>query len=433
MADSEETYALLRRMIAAAAAPYRSKRIHIGMDEAHGVGLGAHLRKFGYESPHAIIHRHLLRVKELTDELGLRPMMWSDMYFRPDSPSNGYYDGGDPSPEAIASVVPGVDIMYWDYYHNTEEEYTAMLDKHHKLGGTTLFAGGVWTWCGPAPDYDKALRITAPALRACKKAGVPFVLATAWGDNGAEASFLTALPGMQMYAEFAYAGEDCGMERLEERYRTCCGGEMGPILGLSRFNTVPGMRSTATSPVNACKFMLYQDPMVQLFAKDTEGFAMADHFAALAEEYTAIAEAGGEFAGLMGFYARLARVLAGKCRWHENIAAAVAREDRKAAGELAASLQTVEEETELLRQAWRALWKETNKPHGFEVIDGRLGAVRARLESARTRVSAWAAGDESEGLEELRETPLPFMLREGGVLSGCFNFGSCASACPIDQ
>ena len=48
-------------------------------------------------------------------------------------------------------------------------------------------------------------------------------------------------------------------------------------------------------------------------------------------------------------------------------------------------------------------------------------------------VSAWAAGDESEGLEELRETPLPFMLREGGVLSGCFNFGSCASACPIDQ
>lgn len=160
---------------------------------------------------------------------------------------------------------------------------------------------------------------------------------------------------------------------------------------------------------------------------------MADHFAALAEEYTAIAEAGGEFAGLMGFYARLARVLAGKCRWHENIAAAVAREDRKAAGELAASLQTVEEETELLRQAWRALWKETNKPHGFEVIDGRLGAVRARLESARTRVSAWAAGDESEGLEELRETPLPFMLREGGVLSGCFNFGSCASACPIDQ
>jgi len=91
------------------------------------------------------------------------------------------------------------------------------------------------------------------------------------------------------------------------------------------------------------------------------------------------------------------------------------------------------EETELLRQAWRALWKETNKPHGFEVIDGRLGAVRARLESARTRVSAWAAGDESDGLEELRETPLPFMLREGGVLSGCFNFGSCASACPIDQ
>ena len=30
---------------------YRSKRIHIGMDEAHGVGMGAHLRLHGYEKP----------------------------------------------------------------------------------------------------------------------------------------------------------------------------------------------------------------------------------------------------------------------------------------------------------------------------------------------------------------------------------------------
>ena len=38
LADNEETYAFLKQAIQAAAAPYRSRRIHIGMDEAHGIG-----------------------------------------------------------------------------------------------------------------------------------------------------------------------------------------------------------------------------------------------------------------------------------------------------------------------------------------------------------------------------------------------------------
>ena len=50
LADSEETYSFLRQILTAASAPYRSKRIHIGMDEAHGVGMGAHLRLHGYET-----------------------------------------------------------------------------------------------------------------------------------------------------------------------------------------------------------------------------------------------------------------------------------------------------------------------------------------------------------------------------------------------
>lgn len=182
LADDEKTYALLERMIRAATTPYRSNRIHIGMDEAHGIGLGSHLSRFGYESPHTIIHRHLERVKQITDSLGLDAMMWSDMYFRPDSPSGGYYDSGEPSREAIESVVPGVRLVYWDYYHNEESDYTAMLQKHAKLTDTPCyFAGGVWTFAGPAPDYDKTIRTSVAALSACKKAGCP----SCWQRHGA--------------------------------------------------------------------------------------------------------------------------------------------------------------------------------------------------------------------------------------------------------
>ena len=166
LADDAQTYAFLEELIAAAAAPYRSKRIHIGMDEAHGIGLGAHLRRHGYEDPHTIIRRHLSRVLEITRRHGLSAMMWSDMYFRPDSPTDGYYDSGMPSAEAVAAVPPDVTLVYWDYYHETEQEYTDMLQKHAALPAPTVFAGGIWTWCGPAPDYAKTLAAAVPALTA---------------------------------------------------------------------------------------------------------------------------------------------------------------------------------------------------------------------------------------------------------------------------
>ncbi len=431
LADDEKTYALLERMIRAATTPYRSNRIHIGMDEAHGIGLGSHLSRFGYESPHTIIHRHLERVKQITDSLGLDAMMWSDMYFRPDSPSGGYYDSGEPSREAIESVVPGVRLVYWDYYHNEESDYTAMLQKHAKLTDTPCyFAGGVWTFAGPAPDYDKTIRTSVAALSACKKAGVPFVLATAWGDNGAEANIATALPGIALYAEFAYTGE-YNETWLAERFVACCGESLEPFLGLSRFNTVPGMHATWLRPVNAAKFLLYQDPLVQLFAKDTEGLDMSGHYAALIEDYHRAAAHDGPFRLLFAFYEKLAQVLAGKCRWHEQIRDAVLAEDRKTAAELVETLQKTGERAAELREIWRELWLAANKPYGFEIIDGRMGAVCARLDTAAVRVQRWINA-EGEDLPELREEPLPYTLREGGALFGSYAIGEIVSACKID-
>ena len=44
IAGDEPTYKLIERMIAAAAAPFRSRRLIVGMDEAHGLGTGRYLR-----------------------------------------------------------------------------------------------------------------------------------------------------------------------------------------------------------------------------------------------------------------------------------------------------------------------------------------------------------------------------------------------------
>ncbi len=430
LADSEETYFFIRQLLAAASAPYRSKRIHIGMDEAHGVGMGAHLRLHGYEKPYDILHRHLRRVLELADELGLSPMMWSDMYFRLESPTNGYYDGPMPSRQAVDAVAPGVSLVYWDYYHMREEEYTEQLKKHAALCAPTVFAGGVWTWCGPAPDYEKTRAATLAGLSACRKAGVPLVFATAWGDNGAEANLQTALLGMQMFAEFTYHGsmED---DWLARRMRACCGANAQAFWDLTLFNHMPGMRSGEFRPVNAAKMLLYQDPLVQLFSADVQGFALAGHYAALALRYEGYASEDGAFTSLWKFYALLADVLAKKCVWHEQASQAVISHNTALAKQLADGLSSAIDAVETLRAAWLSLWNATNKPYGFEVIDGRLGAVAARLDTARRRMRAFAAG-ECDTIPELAEPALPYTRRPDGTLDGSYHVGEIFSACKID-
>ena len=430
LADSEETYSFLRQILTAASAPYRSKRIHIGMDEAHGVGMGAHLRLHGYEKPYDILRRHLKRVLDIVNELGLSPMMWSDMYFRLESPTNGYYDGPMPSQQAVDAVVPGVELVYWDYYHMREAEYDEQLKKHDALHAPTVFAGGIWTWCGPAPDYDKTRTATLAGLSACRKAGVPLVFATAWGDNGAEANLYTALLGMQMFAEFTYHGsfED---EWLAQRMRVCCQADARAFWDLTLFNHMEGMRSGEFRPVNAAKMLLYQDPLIQLFTKDTQGFALSRHYAALAPRYEAYAAEGGAFAPLWQFYAMLADVLAKKCVWHEQASQAVVSHDTALAKQLADGLTETIGAVEALRLAWLSLWNATNKPHGFEVIDGRLGGVAARLDTAQRRMRAFAAG-ECDTIPELAEPALPYTLLPDGTLDGSYRVGEILSACKID-
>ncbi len=428
LADEEETYALIRQMVRAASAPFRSRRIHIGMDEAYGVGLGEHLARFGYEDPRSVIGRHLRRVLDITDEFGLKPMMWSDMYFHLDG--GGYHTGGMPSEKAIAAVDRRVSLVYWDYYHAKEEEYAQALKKHACFGVPTVFAGGLWTWVGPAPAYHQAIENTVAGLTACMKADVDTVLATAWGDNGAETNMLASLLGIQLYGELTYTGRYDQAE-LAARFRRCCGADAQAFLDLSRMNAAPGMVSHPADPVNACKFMLYQDPLVELFEKDVEGFRLAEHYAALAPLYARYGEENPAYGLLFDFYAALAHALALKCAWHEGAAKAVRAGDRDAAAKLAAALPDTAEAFQALRQVWRRLWESTNKPNGFEVIEVRLGGVIARLSTAEDKMLDFASGAVDD-IPELTEPSLICKRRPDNSI-GCTNtMDEIATACTID-
>ena len=59
MVDDESTYELIDKMFATLSECFKTRIIHVGMDEAHMLGRGKHLDKYGYETVDGIMKRHL--------------------------------------------------------------------------------------------------------------------------------------------------------------------------------------------------------------------------------------------------------------------------------------------------------------------------------------------------------------------------------------
>ncbi|GAF08132.1 beta-N-acetylhexosaminidase [Paenibacillus pini] len=135
LVKKEETYTFIENMIRSASSPFRSRRIHIGMDEAHQLGLGQFLKDNGYQNRFKLMNEHLQRVLGITERLGLSPMIWSDMYFHL-GPRNGeHYNVDEVIPEEVIKDIPeGISLVYWDYYHTEQSFYESSIQKHLSIG-----------------------------------------------------------------------------------------------------------------------------------------------------------------------------------------------------------------------------------------------------------------------------------------------------------
>ncbi|HEY8498517.1 MAG TPA: beta-N-acetylhexosaminidase, partial [Limnochordales bacterium] len=377
MAEEPETYQLVERMIEAAAGPFRSRRIHVGMDEAWGIGTGRYRERHGERRPFDVLNAHLARVREICARRGLRPMIWSDMYFRLGSKQHEYYDRESVIPDDVRRSIPGdVDLVYWDYYHTTPDFYEEWIARHRALGAEPVVAGGAWTWNRLWATLPFAFTVTEACMRACKRQGVREAFITLWGDDGMECDVFSALPAVLLFAEHGYtAAEAVDRERLRAGFRGTCGpgADFDAWVRASALDAPPGVDDPATSRANPSKWLLWQDPLLAVMDPLLEGRPVRAHYERLAEELVEAAQraaAGGDGLGRrLLFPARLARVLALKSELRRDLAAAYRRGDRAALRRLAeAEVPALRAAVERLWQAHRAMWMETYEPFGWEVL-----------------------------------------------------------------
>jgi hypothetical protein len=393
LADDKATYALLDKMIAAASAPFRSRRIHLGMDEAHGIGTGRYKKLHGETNAFDILNRHLAKVRDLCRRRGLKPMIWSDMYFRIGSKTNNYYDPKTVIPPAVVRRIPkDVQLVYWDYYHDKAAFYRDWIRRHRKLGSEPLMAGGLWTWNHFWAALPYAFKVTRACLEACRQTGLQEVFMTIWGDDGNECDMFSALPAFQFFAEMSYARNPTE-ERLRRGFLGSCNADFDDWVRASDVDYLSSIKGVEVSPANPGKWLLWQDPLLALadpHIADKKAFAR--HYARLAPELFKAARRSPESARLL-LPAQLAKVLALKADLRDTLARAYRAGDRKQLAALArrrlpALLEAVEE----LWRCHRARWLANNKPFGLEVLENRYGGLRIRLESLGLRLEDYLAG-----------------------------------------
>lgn len=417
LADSEDTYQLVEDMIRAVMAPLRTKKIVLGLDEAHNLGLGKYLDLHGYVKKEEIFCRHLNKVFEITDRLGLEGMIYSDMFFRLAAPDGNYYSKDSViRPEIEEKIPQNATLIYWHYGEEPGCD-DDMVQKHMALGRKIVFYGGTWTWSGHLPHTSYAIRYTKEALEACHKHGLQDVVQTIWGDDdGGTCSHFYSLLTLQYTAEFAFGHED--EKHLAQRFQFCTGGDYEAFLAMSNYqsNLIFGEDTQNFMELFRGKTLFWQDVLMGQADEYLKKVPMCAFYEQTAEKFCGIAKKNSSWQAHYGYIETLFRYLSLRCAIAETLTDAYQSKNRAvltdiSQNQLPALLQLLQS----IHAQHRKLWLKEYKSFGWEVSDRHYGGSEARISYAIWRLESYLQG-EVPRLEELEEKRLPMSVNPWNVI-----------------
>ena len=411
LVDDERTYELIDHMFASLSKNFKTRKIHVGMDEAYMLGRGKHLDLHGYEPISTIMKRHLDRVCEIAKKHGYEDvMLWSDMYMRAFNGGNYFIDDYKKVPKEVIDAIPdGVIPVYWDYYHDEERIYDVHFDAHKQMSKNTWFAGGTWSWGGFMPHNAYGMLTMQPGIRSAIKNKVKNCIITMWGDDGAECSKVAMIPSLFAISEFAKGNED--MDLIKAKFQKSFGISFDDFMLLDALNDINGTSVEYKTPVNPSKYMLYSD-YFNGFLDVTVVGGEGEKYRKLAPKLWAVAKKTRKFGYLFKTAAALAEALAVKFELGYKTRNAYKAGDKDELRRLAENeYKEVEKLIRAYLRAFEEQWFHENKPCGFDVQDIRLGATLQRTVSCRRRILDYVNG-KIDSIPELEEELLPYRTFE---------------------
>lgn len=385
--DEPKTYQFIENLIKTVSSCYTSKKINIGMDEAHFVGLGNYLKRNGYCDRYKLLLRHLNKVNDICIKYGLTPHMWSDMFFR--LSGGDYYDADIIINEEVTSKVPkGVELTYWDYYHADEKTYDRMIDSHQKFEVPVWFAGGAWTWYDYIPANAFSLKTMRPAMKMIQKYDIKKVLITMWGDDGKNCSFFSVLPAI--YSIRQYADGNFDEQKIKDGFKNALGFDYDKFMLLD-------------APTS-CKHLLFNDCFYGF--KDKNALRYKDvNYLQLSKDIKNAGKNMRELEYLFDSISALCYALDIKRDLSLKTRNLYSAKNIEGLKELLKDYDECAKRVEDFYYAFRKLWLKENKPFGLEVQEIRLGGLIARIKSCKDRLNEYILG-KADCIPELDEKQL---------------------------
>ena len=395
---------LIRDMLVWSSKPFRSKRIHVGLDEARMLGLGASLKRDGYRNQLDVFLEHVNKVADMCRELGLRPMMWNDLVFCFCSKNHKKYERDTVLTEQVLNGMPkNMDLVYWNYEDATCGKF--MIEKNREIGNTVIFGGGVWIFRGLLPDNAWSEYFHERALADCKEMKVDEVVHVVWcyGTTVYQTSLLESC----RYAELCY--EDTS-EKLPERFEAFTGASYEAFYDMSNYHALykEGKTDYDALPYehrfDGEKYM-WQDIMLGLFDKRLHNEPRSEHYEMMARQYASYMKRDDGWGWLYEYCRAIFKYLSHKCYIGERIEPAYKSGDLTTLAEIKDDILPA-----LIKDAWeisRAHLAHKDmfmRPFGTEKCDKMYGTLIMRAHYAIHRLTDYLNGkvDRLPELEEKR-------------------------------
>lgn len=408
--DEPRTYELIENIFATLAKIFTSRRVHLGLDEAHHVGLGKYLDTHGFTDRYALLLKHLNRVCEIAKKYGFETMLMANDLFFNMAPGVFCTDEIKTFPPEITENIPkDLAMVHWDYFGTDEKRYDAMLLSSKNLSEKVWFSGGAWTWGTFSPHNRYSIGRNEIAIQSCKKNGIREAFFTLWGDNGGECPYFSVLPALMHVAALA---NDMSETEMKTKFKEITNISFDDFLALDLPNYIFGENIPVESPYfqhspcNYAKTYLYDDPFLSPMSVNTK-INDTDVFKDYTQRLARLAEDSKEFSYLFDSLCALCSVLEIKFSLGKRTRTYYENGDKEALRRLAEN-----EYTELLPRlehfyrTYRKQWYTVNKSYGFEVQDIRLGGLMCRIANCKEILLSYVNG-EIDKIEELEEKPLP--------------------------
>ncbi len=390
--DEEKTYKFIEAEIKTMRRCLRSDRIHLGMDEAVGLGTGKYLQKHGFENKLDIFNKHLEKVLEIAKKYNYSTMIWGDMYFS-ETDDNYYYEPDAVIPQnAIDKAPTEPDLVFWDYYHTDYDYYDKKFEQYARFPNTSSFAGGVWTWDGFAPNFRYTYDSMKPALQCCIDRGIKTVIATMWENGGTETNLFDAFDGLAVFSEYCYKGKECTEQDIYSAASLITGS------GADFIDAVASFHFGKVGSTGLGKGIFYCDPMINLLCYDMDYAKAADTCKKALdtfEKYSAHPK--------YSYYKLLFEIILKKAGLIDGLQREYKANNKKYLSETAE--KTIPELQKLYKQFYEVFsenWLKVNKPFGYEIFAQRFGGIDVRLEYTKKRISEYCEG-KIDRIEELEE------------------------------